>query len=115
MRLTSTGPGLTLDLDGNFHAEGSGTDAVFQIAVRAWRMIAGFRVDVFPSIRAKGQDTPRLSARADGDFILTEFRVETAGAHTTNIACGKPRKLPRPSYRRGTAVRPCRPRSRGKS
>ena len=92
LRVNATGPELTLRDDGHLPwLRGNAGDAVFELAVRADELpITGFRVDVFPSRQVKGRDSPQISARSDGDFMLTEFRVEASLPRTSNIARGKP-------------------------
>ena len=90
VRLNATGPELASREDGHLLAEGSAGDAVFQLAVPPPGFaVTAFRVDVYPSRTAQASGTPRLSARSDGDFLLTEFRVETSASRTTNLARGR--------------------------
>ena len=96
-RMSAAGPGLTPGKDGRLRTNGIATDAVFQLAVPLGeRLVTGFRVDVFPSSLVAGRDRPQVSARSDGDFILTQFRVEAIAVQTTNIALGRPVKASDP-------------------
>ena len=96
-RASAAGPELTLGRDGRLRANGIATDAVFQLSVPLGeKLVTGFRVDVFPSSMVPGKDQPQISARSDGDFILSQFRVETVAVQTTNIALGRPVKASGP-------------------
>lgn len=96
-RINSAGPSLTLGKDGHLRTKGIATDAVFQLAVPLGeRPVTGFRVDVFASSVVAGKDRPQISARSDGDFVLTQFRVESVAVQTTNIALGRPVKASGP-------------------
>ena len=96
-RLDATGPVLTLQADDHLRAEGSANDSVFQLTVQTGKTpVTGFRVDVFPGRHVRGVESPGLSASLNGDFMLTEFRVEAATSRTTNIALGRPVKASHP-------------------
>ncbi len=96
-RISSAGPGLIPGKDGRLRTNRIATDAVFQLAVPLGeKPVTGFRVDVFPGSLVTGKERPQASARSDGDFTLTQFRVETVAVQTTNIALGRPVKASGP-------------------
>jgi signal transduction histidine kinase len=99
LRFEATGPALKMDENGHLVAEGAAADAVFQLAVNGGSTpITGFRLDVFPRRTVRGRDGPQLARARDGDFVLTEFRVDAATPRTTNVARGRPVKASHPLW-----------------
>lgn len=92
LRYTGTGPALKAIDHGRLQAMGKAADAVFQISTRAPSdaPITGFRVDVYPTSVASKVPGLHAAPSANGDFVLTEFRVDAATQRTTNVALGKP-------------------------
>jgi signal transduction histidine kinase len=66
-------------------------DDLYRISTRLpGKSVTGFRIDVYPVLRAMrpGSD-PVMAWAATGDFMLTEFRVEIIST-STNVALGAP-------------------------
>lgn len=100
-RFTATGPSLTLNADGHLLAGKVNVlsgDAVFQIRGQAPNAaVTGFRLDVFPW-RANDAAPWKIGRGNSGEFILTEFRVDSVRTQTTNIALRAPVTATAPLY-----------------
>ncbi len=90
-RMDSNGPELIPYPDGHLRTRDFSNDAVFQLTfLPSARSVTGIRIEVFPSREVKGKSRLQITSRDDGDFVLTQFRVEAVPSHSTNIAFGCP-------------------------
>jgi signal transduction histidine kinase len=66
-------------------------DDLYRISTRLpGKSVTGFRIDVYPVLRAmRPGSAPVMAWAATGDFMLTEFRVEIIST-STNVALGAP-------------------------
>ncbi len=90
-RVSSVGPDLKIIEDGRLEggpAHSMVGDAIFELRVRAPRQnVTGFRIDVIPCWSAEAM-LWQVAWSSDGDFCLTEFRVEAVEPTSTNLALG---------------------------
>jgi signal transduction histidine kinase len=88
----STGTKLELLEDARVRSTGAAFNTVFVAEILgSQRRLTGLRVDVFPVLQAQ-RDQPEVGGSEQGDFTLSEFRVEAFDAETTNVALGRPVK-----------------------
>ena len=78
-------------------ATGAIPDSLYWISARTYgKPITGFRINVYPVVRSGGVG-PIMSWATQGDFILTEFKVDVIST-TTNVALGAPVTASHPLY-----------------
>lgn len=69
------------------------------------RRVTGFRIDVFPVPLEEKPGRLTVGRGPDGDFLLTEFRVETSDQVSSNVALACPVKVSHPvEYMRPEAL-----------
>lgn len=68
------------------------------------RRVTAFRIDIFPvQMEGKPGETS-VGGGPNGDFVLTEFRVDTSKKMSSNVALGSPVKASHPVYMRPEAL-----------
>ncbi len=79
-------------------------DDIYRISSRLLgKSVTGFRIEVFPVLRAMNpSDGPVMAWAATGQFVLTEFQVEMIST-STNVALGTPVTASHPLYKEMTA------------
>ena len=90
-RMASIGPNLHQTDDGMIHSDPPDSmigDAVFEFRVNSpHQAITAFRLDVFPYWDLANRQW-QLGRSGNGDFCLTQFRVDSIESTTTNLALG---------------------------
>jgi signal transduction histidine kinase len=88
----STGTKLEVLEGSRMRSSGDAFNTVFVVEILGFpRRLTGLRVDVLTTDQAQ-RDQPEVGGSEQGDFTLTEFRVEAFDAETTNAALGRPAK-----------------------
>ncbi len=100
-RISSVGPDLKMIGDERLEAGPADSmigDAIFALRVRAPRqVVTAFRMDVSPSWSPESMQW-QVAWSKDGDFCLTEFRVEAIAPTSTNLALGCPVRASHPLW-----------------
>ncbi|HEY2342959.1 MAG TPA: ATP-binding protein, partial [Chthoniobacteraceae bacterium] len=100
-RVTSLGPELEQAEEGLLRAGPANSmigDAIFTIRAQSPpQTVTGFRVDVYPFWSADALAW-QIGQSKDGDFCLTQFRVEAIEPNTTNLALGCPVRASHPLW-----------------
>lgn len=88
----STGTKLAVLEGSRMRSSGDAFNTVFVVEILGFpRRLTGLRVDVLTADQAQ-RHQPEVGGREQGDFTLTQFRVEAFDAETTNVALGRPAK-----------------------